>query len=250
MAHEFFYLGAAIGNQITVPGRNRLHIVVQKPFQRRDVIGHIATGRHDHDGRAIHNMVSGKHHALFLEQIAHVVIHMAGSADGPQRPIFAGNAIIVFNLGRGLEGQILVTIVLGGAPDERRPCPRGNERGAGGMVGVGVSTDHITETVANAIKNRVDMAVDSGAGINDRQIRFANHVGIRAGTGHRTGIGRYDATHPIGQDPDLAMGLHLTPPMRLSRYQGQHQRHNPRRRRRNQTTAETLVDSRQSQPVT
>ena len=72
---------------------------------------HIAARWHDHHGRAIHDVVPGENHALFLKQVTDMIVDMARGTDRSQRPSLSRDALIVLNLCSGLEREILVLVV-------------------------------------------------------------------------------------------------------------------------------------------
>ena len=84
-----FSTSPTIGNHVTVPRCDRLYIVVQQSLEGVDVGFHIATGRDDHDSRAVHDVIASKHNPLLLEQKAEVIVDMTGCGDTANGPIWS-----------------------------------------------------------------------------------------------------------------------------------------------------------------
>ena len=74
-------------------------------LQAGQVDGHVAIGRRDHHGGALHDVVAGEDHALVLEQPTQVIGCMARRVHGPQREIGAGEDEAVAH---GLVGREVV----------------------------------------------------------------------------------------------------------------------------------------------
>ena len=57
--------------------------------------------------------------------------------------------------------------------------------------------DNKAQLVADTLQNRVNMRGHCGTRIEHSQIGLTNDVGVGTGAGHRAGVRRHDAPHPI-----------------------------------------------------
>ena len=119
-ASDFLHRGV---NELAVARSNALQWIVQQQSQRLDIGLHVATGRHNHHSRAVHDVVTGKQHAVVFQQEAVVIADMPrrmqrsqGKLGGLQQPVVVEQCC-------GREGIVLKAVI-------RRQ--RANHLGAGG----------------------------------------------------------------------------------------------------------------------
>ena len=60
-------------HQETVARCEPLNVFLIEPLERGEIVRHVAIGRIDHDGRALHDVVAGEQQVLLFEQEAELV---------------------------------------------------------------------------------------------------------------------------------------------------------------------------------
>ena len=69
-----------------MPGGYRCYVVVQQFSQGRNVSLHTASGGHNDNRGAIHDVVTCKYQALFLKQVTKMIVDMPGRSNRAQCP--------------------------------------------------------------------------------------------------------------------------------------------------------------------
>ncbi|MNT51339.1 hypothetical protein D3C72_1883010 [compost metagenome] len=112
-------------DQEAVPRCQPVEVFLLQRGQRIEVGAHVAVGRADDDGRALHHVVAGEERLLFFEQVAQVVRRVAGRVAHAQGAVVGErDALAVSEFALRREGRVL-------------PLARG--RGAAHHGGVGGS---------------------------------------------------------------------------------------------------------------
>ena len=141
-----------------------------------------------------------------------MIVDMAGSANRSQRPPLARHLLVVLDLHVGLKSQILMSVILGNATHQRGARCLSKHCRPGGMVRVSMSASNHAQTIAHAIKDRLDMGLHGRTRVNHNKVRFPHDVSVRAGTCHGPRIGGHNSAHALGERLHNSMGLHVSPP--------------------------------------
>ena len=105
--HQAPHLLVRLADEIAVPGSDDREVFAEQQLERGEVGAHVAVGRIDDDGRALHHVVAGEEHARLFQQVAEVVRGMARRMDGAQRDARERDALAVCKHVVGLEGRVL-----------------------------------------------------------------------------------------------------------------------------------------------
>ena len=195
------------GHQKTVAGRQPVQLDTQQSAQRRQIRGHVAVGRVDDDGGALHHVVAGEQRAFFFKQVTQVVGRVARRVQHTQRAALAGagqgDAITVLQLALGREKRVLPLRVQRRAAPHRRAGGLGQRHRAGRMVAVGVGDENLRDGptgLRRRRQQRLGVRRVSRAGVDDGETRAVSvtrthQVGIGARPGHRPGVRGCHAPH-------------------------------------------------------
>ena len=165
-----------------------------EPVERREVLHHVAAAlRVHHGGGAVEHVIAGEQRALLVEQEAQVVRRVAGRVDRLEAELGAVDRVAVGEH----EIEIEVHLVGLGELPERADHRAGLLADAirrRPVVGMRVREQHPLHAVAHRrADDRLDVLRDIGTGIDHRDFVDADEVGVRARSGHQTGIVRDDA---------------------------------------------------------
>ena len=171
--------------------RDDRDVLFEQLFERGEIGAHIAVGRVDHHGRALHHVVAGEEHLRLLEQITQMVRGMARRVDRAQRDVADLEALAIVEHVVGLERRVLSRRC---RPAEHLRAGRFLDRGSGGrMVEMRVRAEHPLD-VADG-EDLLDVRGDVGSGVDDRVILLSDDVGVGARTRHQPGVGGEDPPH-------------------------------------------------------
>ena len=184
-------------HQEAVTGRDVSELLAEQQPQAREVGGHVAVGRIDHDGRALHEVVAGKEQPLALLEKAELVGRVARRVQDAQREAGDLQALAVRELAIGGERRILPFRVLRAHPEHRRTGARLQRRRRRRMVDVGMGAEDPLDLPARGVEDCFEMRLDHRTGIDHRDARrgVAEQIGVRARPGHRAGIRRGEAAN-------------------------------------------------------
>ena len=158
-------------------------------------------------------MITGKYQALFLQQEAKVVIHMARGRNGTQGPALPPHSVTVGELPVGTKGLVLMPVIATDSANHGHAKAVSKQRCSGGVVRVGMGADHPGNVVTSRSQNGLDMRFNCGTGVQHRNIaRVSDQIGVGTRTGHRPRIGCNQPANAIGQWVDQARGQHVIPP--------------------------------------
>ena len=188
-------------------------------LQRRHVVAHGAVGRRHDGGRPAHDMVAGEQQIGFLERKRHVIAGVARRRHRFERPAVAAHRLAIgerYVRAKVHVGRCVETV---GLADMKRPrgamralrvnfCPgrRFDFRHCRRMIAMGMGDEDVADGfAAHRVKQRRDMGVVVGAGIEDGDFAAADDVAHRALEGerpriigdHRAHAGRHVA-HRVG----------------------------------------------------
>ena len=171
-------------------------------MERCHVVAHGAVGRRHDGGRPAHDVIAGKQQIGLLEGERHVIGGMAGRRHRFERPAVAADRLAVgerdvgtkIHVGRGVQPPRLADMQRPRQPvrtlrenlgSGRRLDLRHRRR----MIAMGVGDENMRDGLAaHGVKQRGDMGIVVGAGIEDRDFAAADDVAHRALERERSGI--------------------------------------------------------------
>ena len=175
-------------DEAAVAGRDRAQALDGADAgQRVEVGGHVAVGRADDDGGAVHDVVAGEEHALLGQVVAEVVRRVARRVHGLEPELGGVDGVALADATIDLEAVAVA---------ERHHLGAGallEAGGAGRVVRVGVGAHDPADAIAAAPDDGVEVGVVVGTGIDDHDLVDADQVGVGARPGEHARVRRQDA---------------------------------------------------------
>ena len=138
-------------------GRDEFERVIEQQLQRLDIRFHIAARRnYDYCG-TVHDVITGKQHALFLKEVAIVVTDMPGRVDRAQREFVRRQALIVRDGASIDECRVLESVILDDIADQFGAGCRGYGLRRGRVIAMGVGDKDPAQPVPDRFNEGFDM---------------------------------------------------------------------------------------------
>ena len=146
-------LGERLLDEVAVAGSDgaKARAPCLEPLELLEVGGHVAVGRTDHDGGALHDVVAGEEHPLLLQQVAQVVRRVAGRVHGAEDELGGLDGVAVG------QGPIDLEPVTGVEGEHLGAGALAQARHAGEVIDVGVGAGDPADAVAAAPRDGVEV---------------------------------------------------------------------------------------------